>query len=333
MPRRRAPPRDAPATAATAPGGVGLRDRLGVLLRRCGALLCGWAGAVGAGRHVLRRVDLLHHGGVHPAEPEWASPTARRHEPRRSADWWAAAIQFFGTLCFNVSTGVALARGDRRPDAVGAGWRPDAWGSVAFLVSSVLAVVATRDRGHLWDADARTWHGTWLNMLGSVAFGASAVGAYVVPETGRLRERVLGQPRHAARCGLLLRCGAVRGRSRGAAVGSTRRLIRSAVTAGRAGTPRCRDRPVPPRAAAAAAVAPQDERQQDRDDGPRDRARDVDPVVGEVEAREVGTERARRIHGRARDRAAPQSGERDVATDADRTDRRRRSARPRPCPG
>ena len=99
------------------------------------------------------------------------------------ADWWSAAIQFVGTLCFNVSTGVALAAAVARPDVLGAGWRPDAFGSIAFLVSSALAVVATRHRLLLWDRKARTWHGTWLNMLGSIAFGVSAVGAYVSPVT------------------------------------------------------------------------------------------------------------------------------------------------------
>jgi len=102
------------------------------------------------------------------------------------ADWWAAAVQFVGTLLFNVSTFAALAAAIARPDAVGIGWRPDAWGSLAFLIASTLAVVATKDRGRLWDPDARTWHGTWLNLAGSVAFGASAVGAYVLPSTGDL---------------------------------------------------------------------------------------------------------------------------------------------------
>lgn len=111
------------------------------------------------------------------------TPHARMNRADR-ADWWAAAIQFAGTLLFNISTGAALAAAIARPDAVGVGWRPDAWGSIAFLVSSTLAVVATKDRGRLWDPDARTWHGTWLNLAGSVAFGASAVGAYVIPETG-----------------------------------------------------------------------------------------------------------------------------------------------------
>lgn len=111
------------------------------------------------------------------------TPHARMNRADR-ADWWAAAIQFAGTLLFNISTGAALAAAIARPDAVGVGWRPDAWGSLAFLVASTLALVATKDRGQLWDTDARTWHGTWLNLAGSVAFGASAVGAYVIPETG-----------------------------------------------------------------------------------------------------------------------------------------------------
>ena len=111
------------------------------------------------------------------------TPHARMNRADR-ADWWAAAIQFAGTLLFNISTGAALAAAIARPDAVGVGWRPDAWGSLAFLVASTLAQVATKDRGQLWDTDARTWHGTWLNLAGSVAFGASAVGAYVIPETG-----------------------------------------------------------------------------------------------------------------------------------------------------
>ncbi|WP_240642051.1 YrhK family protein [Microbacterium sulfonylureivorans] len=110
-------------------------------------------------------------------------PREHTNRPDR-ADWWSAAIQFAGTLAFNVSTAAALIAAIARPDAVGVGWRPDFWGSIAFLVSSFLAVEATRGRERLWDRDARTWHGTGLNMLGSVAFGVSAIAAFVVPATG-----------------------------------------------------------------------------------------------------------------------------------------------------
>ncbi|MET1016841.1 MAG: hypothetical protein ABWX76_08490 [Leifsonia flava] len=99
-------------------------------------------------------------------------------------DWWAAASQFLGTLFFNVSTAEALRSALADPEKIGVGWRPDAIGSVLFLLSSGLAVVATRGRGRLWDPDARSWHGLWLNAVGSVAFAVSAVGAYIAPETG-----------------------------------------------------------------------------------------------------------------------------------------------------
>ena len=46
------------------------------------------------------------------------------------------------------------------------------------------AMLSHVPRHELWDPDARTWRGTWLNMAGSVAFGISAIGAYVIPATG-----------------------------------------------------------------------------------------------------------------------------------------------------
>jgi hypothetical protein len=113
-----------------------------------------------------------------------------RRPPRRSssradfADWWSAAIQFLGTLLFNLSTGVVLVRSIQDATTASTGWVPDAWGSAAFLLSSAVALVAAHRRHELWDPDARTAHGTWLNMAGSVAFGFSAVGAYVLPATG-----------------------------------------------------------------------------------------------------------------------------------------------------
>ncbi|MGO4299935.1 hypothetical protein [Leifsonia sp. RAF41] len=115
-----------------------------------------------------------------------------RRPPRHGAiqadryDWWAAAVQFVGTLLFNVSTTAALIVAINANARVGSGWRPDAFGSICFLVASGLAVVATTDRERLWDPRARTWHGTWLNLAGSVFFGISAIGAYVLPATGDL---------------------------------------------------------------------------------------------------------------------------------------------------
>jgi hypothetical protein len=99
-------------------------------------------------------------------------------------DWWSAAVQFIGTLFFNGTTLAALLAGLGAAAAADHIWRPDAIGSILFLVSSSLAIVATRHAGQLWDPDVRSWWSTWLNMAGSVAFGISAVAAFVVPSTG-----------------------------------------------------------------------------------------------------------------------------------------------------
>jgi hypothetical protein len=108
----------------------------------------------------------------------------RRRTNRADAfDWWAAAVQFVGTLFFNLSTIEALITAINSGTRLADGWRPDALGSVAFLISSAFAVVATTDRDTLWDPHARTWRCSWLNMVGSVLFGISAVGAFVLPAT------------------------------------------------------------------------------------------------------------------------------------------------------
>jgi hypothetical protein len=149
-------------------------------------LYAGWAGAVGTNlTFFVGSLFFTTAAFIQLSLSGRRPPRTGTRSPDR-VDWWAAAVQFVGTLLFNLSTGVALAAAVANPDAVGVGWLPDAWGSVAFLVSSFLALVATKDRGQLWDPDARTWHGTVLNFAGSVAFGASAVGAYVVPATGDL---------------------------------------------------------------------------------------------------------------------------------------------------
>jgi hypothetical protein len=59
-------------------------------------------------------------------------------EPRR-IDWWSSGVQLVGTVYFNVSTFHALQAG---LDAGGYNrlvWKPDALGSVCFLVSGYLA--------------------------------------------------------------------------------------------------------------------------------------------------------------------------------------------------
>lgn len=113
-----------------------------------------------------------------------AVPAWRRGEDR--AALWAAAIQSAGTLFFNVTTFRALDTTLSNPQYDRLVWRPDALGSICFLVSgAIVYAVSPRDG---WKP-AHTGPGWWtplVNLLGCVLFGISAVAGYIVPATGSM---------------------------------------------------------------------------------------------------------------------------------------------------
>lgn len=96
------------------------------------------------------------------------------------AEWLAAATQSFGTLMFNVSTTSALHAKTLTSEEHFV-WNPDAGGSVAFLVSGVFAFVAYAHVARLWDLGRRAWWSVFINFVGCVAFAASAIGSYLLP--------------------------------------------------------------------------------------------------------------------------------------------------------
>ena len=96
-------------------------------------------------------------------------------------DWWAAIIQFAGTLWFNRTTLSALLVGLGASPAHHPVWRPDALGSVCFLVSSWLAWAEECHGPFAWRPARLSWWITLLNLVGSVAFGVSAIASYVEP--------------------------------------------------------------------------------------------------------------------------------------------------------
>ncbi len=97
-------------------------------------------------------------------------------------DLYASLIQFVGTLFFNVSTfdGMLDSLSAQQEDLLI--WVPDAAGSVCFLVASAIAMAGVWREPFF--APARRV--ARLNLVGSVAFGASAIAAWVVPDTGDL---------------------------------------------------------------------------------------------------------------------------------------------------
>jgi hypothetical protein len=102
----------------------------------------------------------------------WGSPPDR-------LVWWSSAVQVLGTLFFNVTTFRALTTTLDSPSYDRLVWRPDALGSICFLVSGVLAYVAVSS------GDRRTPEGRMalVNLLGCVAFGLAAIGAFVLPSS------------------------------------------------------------------------------------------------------------------------------------------------------
>lgn len=112
------------------------------------------------------------------------------------AAWWAAVVQSAGTLFFNVTTFLALTTALSNPDYDRLVWRPDAFGSICFLVSGAIAFTATTKR----------WWAPTINLLGCVFFGASAVAGYVVPTTGSMIDLAAANWNTAAGATCFLAC-------------------------------------------------------------------------------------------------------------------------------
>ena len=106
-------------------------------------------------------------------------------EPDR-IDWWSTITQLVGTLYFNFSTfnamrmNLSLTKIDRLV------WSADFLGSVLFLVSSLLAygeVASALTGSRLKNL---TWWVVLSNLLGSIAFGVSAITSFVLPSQGTM---------------------------------------------------------------------------------------------------------------------------------------------------
>jgi hypothetical protein len=124
----------------------------------------------------------------------WLAFPDRRGRGR--AAWWAATVQSAGTLFFNVSTYHALATTLSEPGYDRLVWRPDAFGSICFLVSGAIAFVAA----------SRRWWQPSVNLLGCVFFGVSAVAGYVVPATGSMVDLAAANWNTAAGAACFLAC-------------------------------------------------------------------------------------------------------------------------------
>jgi hypothetical protein len=155
--------------AATARPGIGVTFFVGSLFFTSAAYLQ-YAEAVNAERGLGRR--------THPVRWRPAS-----WEPKR-IDWLATFVQLIGTLLFNISTFAALHHNLTTSQTNARVWAPDAFGSIAFLISSELAFAEACHRWISFRNRTLGWKIVALNMLGSIAFGASAIASLVEPSSG-----------------------------------------------------------------------------------------------------------------------------------------------------
>ncbi|MCV7300485.1 hypothetical protein H7J93_12690 [Mycobacterium barrassiae] len=98
--------------------------------------------------------------------------------PPMRIGWLSAVTQFAGTILFNISTGSALWAHAVKPERRFV-WVPDVTGSMAFLISGVLGVIAVTAAVGIVELKSPDWQGEWINMIGCVAFAVSALGAFV----------------------------------------------------------------------------------------------------------------------------------------------------------
>jgi hypothetical protein len=169
---------------------------IGSLLFALGSVSA-YASAVGArwdtvtyfiGSLFFTAASFLSYREAVDAAPSGQHPAHRRfftYQPGR-IDWWSTAVQLVGTVYFNVSTGVAMADDLSARTASQHVWRPDAIGSVCFLVSSFLAWYEVCHGWLAWRPRVWSWWITLLNLIGSIAFGVSAVAGYINPVTGQV---------------------------------------------------------------------------------------------------------------------------------------------------
>ena len=98
--------------------------------------------------------------------------------------WWSAAVQFAGTLFFNLSTFEAMQDGLSTTQNNRLVWAPDVFGSTAFLISGVLAYRVANTARRRAGRRNRDWRMAAVNLAGCVFFGISALASFIVPSSG-----------------------------------------------------------------------------------------------------------------------------------------------------
>ena len=136
----------------------------------------------------------------------WLAAPRRAADPAGRAAWWAAIVQSLGTLFFNVTTFRAVQVTLSDPDYDRLVWRPDAYGSICFLVSGFIAYRASARRGWRPVRGGPGWWQPGVNLLGCIFFGIAAVAGYVVGSSTSELDQAAADGTTAAGAACFLAC-------------------------------------------------------------------------------------------------------------------------------
>ncbi len=101
----------------------------------------------------------------------------------RDIGWLSCALQFIGTILFNLNTFDAMIPSLNWFQRDVLIWVPNIGGSVFFLVSGYLAFIETCHASWAWAPKSLSWWVVFTNLLGCVGFMISALFAIILPGT------------------------------------------------------------------------------------------------------------------------------------------------------
>jgi hypothetical protein len=136
----------------------------------------------------------------------WLAVPGRHQDAAGRAAWWAAVVQSLGTLFFNVTTFRALQVTVSNADYDKLVWRPDAYGSICFLISGVIAYRASARRGWLPSHGGPGWWQPAVNLLGCIFFGVAAIAGYVVGSSSSMLDQAAANLNTSAGAACFLAC-------------------------------------------------------------------------------------------------------------------------------
>jgi hypothetical protein len=136
----------------------------------------------------------------------WLAWPERHERGSGRPAWSSAVIQSAGTLFFNRTTFRAMQMAVSSPVYNSLVWRPDALGSICFLISGTIAYRASARRGWLPARGGPRWWQPAVNLLGCIFFGISAIAGHVVPSTGSILDLATANWNTCLGAGCFLAC-------------------------------------------------------------------------------------------------------------------------------